>query len=398
MSSFPGGHAVNMVSTLLNRPIPVLVVSALLALLLTPLVIRGAYKLGWLAYPRSDRWHTRVVALMGGVGIVGSMLLVSLAGGVLHTGPVGFPLLVGMVVLAVLGGVDDRGGVNPLPKLVIELAAAAGIIAAGVRFAPSLPEYLSIPLTVVWIIGVTNAMNLLDNMDGLAAGAGVVIGGTVGALAVVTGDNVTSLLAFSLTGACLGYLPFNYRRARVFMGDTGSLPLGFVVATLALIAGQRAADATSSATWGIMLPLLLCALPLVDTTLVTISRVRTGRAISQGGRDHASHRLVYTGLSDTAAVLTLHASALVVALCAMIGTLAPESGSVLAVAGTIASVATLTWLLRIDPYAPPASVAGVSDVAIAHIQPSVARNSDAVSVQEPVENLPRRAVLVRRAN
>ena len=398
MTSFPGGNAVDMVSTLLNRPMPVLVVSTLLAFVLTPIVIRGAHKLGWLAYPRSDRWHSRVVSLMGGLGIVGTILLVSLAAGALRTSPVGVPLLVGMVMLAVLGGVDDRGGVNPLPKLVIELAAAAGIIAAGVRFAPSLPEFLSIPLTVVWIIGVTNAMNLLDNMDGLAAGTGVVIGGTIGALSVVTGDTVTSLLALSLTGACLGYLPFNYRRARVFMGDTGSLPLGFVVATLALIAGQRAADATSSAMWGFMLPLLLCALPLVDTTLVTISRMRTGRAISQGGRDHASHRLVYTGLSDTAAVLTLHASALVVALCAMIGTLAPESGAILAVAGTIASVATLTWLLRIDPYASPASVAVVPAVAIAHIQPSVVRNADTVLVQEPVENLPRRAVLVRRAN
>ena len=398
MTSFPGGNAVNMASTLLNRPMPVVVVSALLALVLTPLVIRGAHRIGWLAYPRADRWHTRVVALMGGVGIVGTMLLVSLAGGALHASPVGIPLLVGMVVLAVLGGVDDRGGVNPLPKLVIELAAAAGIVSAGVRFAPSLPEFLSIPLTVMWIIGVTNAMNLLDNMDGLAAGTGVVIGGTIGALSVVTGDTVTSLLALSLTGACLGYLPFNYRRARVFMGDTGSLPLGFVVATLALMAGQRAADATASAMWGTVLPLLLCALPLVDTTLVTISRVRAGRAISQGGRDHASHRLVYTGLSDTVAVLTLHASALLVALCAIIGTLAPESGAVLAVVGSTSAVATLTWLLRIDPYAPPASVTGIPSAAIAHIQPNVARNTEAVSVQEPIENLPRRAVLVRRAN
>lgn len=402
MTSFPGGYALDSIAALMQRPIPVLICSAIVAALLTPLVIRGAHSLGWLAHPRSDRWHSRVVALMGGVAIVGTILLMAVGSGVWLRSPVGIPLVIGMLVLAVLGAIDDRGGVNPGPKLLIETGVGMGIVAAGLRFGPGLPDVVSIPLTIIWIIGVTNAMNLLDNMDGLAAGTGVVVGGVVALISIQTGDVTTALISAAVTGACLGYLPYNYRRARVFMGDTGSLPLGFVVATLALSAGQSAVSHSSTALWGVAVPVLLCALPLIDTTLVTISRLRSGRAVSQGGRDHASHRLVYLGLADTAAVLLLHLAALSVALCAVIGTRSSESATWLGAAGVVASLAFLIWLLRIDPYTHRMTVVDKASGALAHIEPHIPqimlRSAEHLDVPEAPEGLPRRTTLVRRAN
>jgi len=357
------------------RPIAVLALSAALAAVLTPVVIAAAYRLDWLAYPRSDRWSTRTVALMGGIAIVGTILIVSLLAGTFSSSPIAPAVFAGVVVLGVLGAVDDRIGVNPAPKLVLEFGVAAGLIALGARFGPSLPSVLSVPLTFLWIIGVTNAMNLLDNMDGLAAGTGVVAGAISGWLALIVGDTPTALLSFALAGACLGYLPYNYRCARIFMGDTGSLPLGMVVATISLLVGARAETVSGVPAWGIAVAMLICALPIVDTTLVTISRLRSGRAVSLGGRDHASHRLVFIGLSDTRSVASLLAVALLLGLAAVFGTMNPSLALPTALLGALFGVAFLVWLLMIDSYTSGAAVAQAA------ISPVFVENAPALAVQ-----------------
>lgn len=381
-----------------GHPYVVLAASTALSAGLTPVVIAGAHRLGWLAYPRSDRWSTRTVALMGGIAIVVTMLSMLLLGGAFTSSPIAPALAAGLVALAILGAVDDRTGVNPGPKLLLELTVAAGLILVGVRFGPSLPMALSVPLTLFWIIGVTNAMNLLDNMDGLAAGIGVVIGAVCGGVSVRLGDIPTAVMAFGLAGACLGYLPYNYRRARVFMGDTGSLPLGLAVATLSLLVGARAQAATGAAFWGVAVPLLLCAIPIIDTTLVTISRLRSGRRVSQGGRDHCSHRLVYTGRSDTGAVATLQAVALVLGLTTVIGTAWPSVALTLTIVGLGTCAGLLVWLLRIDPYAAAARIAAAQAPIIGHIQPAAVRSVVEGPVPESVDPLTQRPVLVYRVN
>lgn len=401
MTQFPGSEAT---SGLAGQPWTVLALSALLSCSLTPLVILVAQRMGWLAHPRSDRWATRTVALMGGIAIVSTFLLMLVITGAWLHGGLAPALGAGVVILAVLGAIDDRGGVNPGPKLMLELAVAIVLLAMGVRFGPSLPLVLSVPCTVLWIIGVTNAMNLLDNMDGLAAGTGVVIGAGCGALGLVVHDGALAALSFMLAGACLGYLPYNYRHARVFMGDTGSLPLGLVVATLSLLAGERTAAFTGSSMWGVAVPVLLCALPIVDTTLVTISRLRTGRAVSQGGRDHSSHRLVYAGLSDTGAVMALQLGALVLVAVAVQGTRGAVPLVPLAVSGIASAALVLAWLLRIDPYAAAARAAAAkSAMVVAHIQPVGVRQPDGAPLAPPAmepgeSDAAPRPVLVRRAN
>lgn len=374
-------------------------VAFVIAALGMPIVIRAAYRLGWVARPRADRWHSRPVALMGGAGIVISFVAtMAVSGRLLDVAP----LVLAALALSVLGAVDDRISVQPLPKLVIELACAALVVGLGYRFAPELPAFVSIPLTVLWVIGVTNAINLLDNMNGLAAGVAALIAGGVGVLCALGGDFQHAALAFGVSGACLGFLLYNFPNARVFMGDTGSLFLGFLVSVLAL--HSRAHLTGAAAPVASLAPLLLAAIPLMDTALVVATRRRAGRPISLGGRDHSSHRLVYHGLSETASVLTLHGLTVAVVATALV---ASRVGAGVLVAGVVTALVGLGALaIRLshyDAYSPapavPAAAAApampamavapfVPDVAVAPIAP--------VAIPLPAEIALRRSGSARR--
>jgi UDP-GlcNAc:undecaprenyl-phosphate/decaprenyl-phosphate GlcNAc-1-phosphate transferase len=342
-----------------------LLVAGALSFALTPLAIRLAHGRGWVSQPRADRWKSRPVALSGGIAIIASALMAAVAGGY-ATNPVAAACIGGAIVLLVMGLIDDRNGLGPRPKLLVELVVSLVVIAAGVRFAPQLPAAVSIPLTLFWIIGVTNALNLLDNMDGLAGGAAAVIAGAIGGVALAVNAPIIGGLAFCVAGAAAGFLPFNYRSARVFMGDAGSLPLGFLIAVLSLAATNAAWASQTSAPWVAVLPIVICALPLLDTTLVTVSRLRTGRRVSQGGRDHASHRLVYLGLGDTGAVLALHVLAALCGVCAVVAVTDVAVGPVVLLLAALMSAAVWVRLDSMDPYAfaipapEPASEAGMS--------------------------------------
>ncbi|MCU0627213.1 MAG: hypothetical protein MUF21_12130, partial [Gemmatimonadaceae bacterium] len=167
---------IDLSSQVAGRALGALALGAVLGAVLTPVAIRLAYARGWLAHPRVDRWHTRTVALMGGIAIIAAFLIASLVVGAFH-GPLALIVPTGAIALLVLGFIDDRRGMGPAPKLAVELVIAAAVVAAGLRFAPAAPAFVSVPLTVLWIIGVTNALNLLDNMDGLAGGTGAAIAG-----------------------------------------------------------------------------------------------------------------------------------------------------------------------------------------------------------------------------
>jgi len=190
------------------------------------------------------------------------------------------------------------------------------LLLAGWALAPAWPFWLSVALTYLWVIGITNAVNLLDNMDGLAAGIAAIAALTVAVLAAVAASWPEAAPALAVAGAAAGFLAFNHPPARVFMGDGGSLFLGFAVAALAM--GQPGAGASGTAAV-LAVPAALMAVPILDTTLVTVKRIAGGRPITQGGRDHSSHRLVFLGLSERRAVWTLYGvaaafSALAVAL------------------------------------------------------------------------------------
>lgn len=272
---------------------------------LTPLVIGLARRRGWVAAPSKDRWHAEPTALMGGIAIFGGVLAV-MAGAVAGGERFEAPLLwaaAGALGMFVTGVVDDRRPFKPATKLLLQMGAAGLVMAGGIGF-HDLPLMVSMPLTFVWIIGITNAINLLDNMDGLASGISGIAAAVLGLLALLHGQPGTALAAFALAGACAGFLVFNFKPARIFMGDGGSLFLGFSVASLSIIVAH---GSTHVGVFGMLaIPAAIMAVPIFDTTLVTVLRTLAGRAVSQGGRDHASHRLVMLGFSERTAVLVLY--------------------------------------------------------------------------------------------
>jgi UDP-GlcNAc:undecaprenyl-phosphate/decaprenyl-phosphate GlcNAc-1-phosphate transferase len=261
------------------------------------------------AAPTADRWHERATPLFGGVGIFLGLTAGIWIAAAAHAFPVTKELggiYGGIAILFVAGLVDDVRALPPLAKLLLQFAAAGLVIATGTNVHLVHSDIVAGAIALVWLVGMTNAFNLLDNMDGLAATLAAIAFAffAIDAVSVHPSDTV---LALALAGAlsCAGFLPFNLRphgKALVFMGDSGSQVLGFTLAALGLSASWKVAG-TTIATF--ILPILVLAVPILDTTLVTIVRLLEGRPVYQGGRDHSSHRLVRFGLSEKHAVLLL---------------------------------------------------------------------------------------------
>jgi len=216
-------------------------------------------------------------------------------------------ILGGCTILFVAGLLDDLFSLGPIPKLAAQVAAAALVIFSGLTISGLISnDFLAGVVALLWLVGLTNAFNLLDNMDGLAATLAGIAAVFFAVDAVTMHENhVVLVLALALALACAGFLPFNLRRgkaAAVFMGDSGSQPLGFALGAFGLSASWKVAGTTVAT---LLLPILVLAVPILDTTLVTIVRLLDGRPVYQGGRDHPSHRLVYHGLSERRAVVLL---------------------------------------------------------------------------------------------
>lgn len=264
-------------------------------------VVRGlARRRRWLAPPRPDRWHREPTALYGGVGIFAGFAL-----GLLWFVPWSTftgALLVLTAVMFVIGLVDDAAEIRPQTKVVLQLSCGLLLYAADFHFNDSFAWWLDLAIVVFWVVAITNALNLLDNMNGLAAGTAV-IAGVSRLLLFHQTDNLDGALASAVfVGAVLGFLIFNFPRASIFMGDAGSFTIGFALAALNLTNGE----AYSKSVFSIFIfPVLVLALPIFDTAFVSVVRYFSGRAVSQGGRDHTSHRLVATGLGETSAVVIL---------------------------------------------------------------------------------------------
>jgi UDP-GlcNAc:undecaprenyl-phosphate GlcNAc-1-phosphate transferase len=252
---------------------------------------------GWVARPKPDRWHRAPTALMGGVAIWAAVLAGVAAAAVFDGGRRWEPwlaLLAGGSFLCVIGAIDDRRNLKPATKVVVQLIAAALAISAGyqIRFFHS--ELLNLAVSFFWIVVITNAVNLLDNMDGLAAGIVMIAAGYVGLGQAGSSD---SILALALAGSLVAFLVFNFNPASIFMGDSGSMFIGYTLAGLSL-----ARDDASNIVSFIAVPAATLLVPILDTSLVTVTRLARGRSIAEGGRDHASHRLVLLGLSEREAV------------------------------------------------------------------------------------------------
>lgn len=295
-----------------------MVASALALSLALTWLVRWADNLwGWVVPPRTDRWHRRPTAMHGGVAIWLALLAGILAWWMRARMPTLGPdywLLAGATLLFATGLIDDHLGLSPTIRIILQAVAASCVIAGAEWLIPLTPWYLvNTLLTYFWFVGVINAVNMLDNMDGLAAGVIAISAAFLAALLVYLEPAMwlERLILLSLVGTLLGYLAYNFSPASVFMGDAGSLVIGFVMAALCVRAVDSLPfDVNSIGAAGkivtILLPAALVAVPIFDTTLVTVTRKWSGRQAMQGGRDHSSHRLVFLGLSDRTAVLVLY--------------------------------------------------------------------------------------------
>jgi UDP-GlcNAc:undecaprenyl-phosphate GlcNAc-1-phosphate transferase len=284
----------------LFEPIIAGVIALISGLAITPLIIKLANHKGWVVYPRDDRWHKKPTALMGGIGIFIAFNIAFFC----ITKQFNWQIYSAFCLMFIVGLVDDLKEVKPIIKMLTQIIGSFIIIFNGFEFGGGLLGWLGIPLTFIWVIGITNAINLLDNMDGLAGGISSIVAIIAGVLATIMGDINLAVIAFSLAGASIGFLFYNFKPAKIFMGDSGSLFLGFTLAYLSVsIQGELG---SSSAILVLLIPISLMAIPIMDTTLVTIKRLAAGRRIDQGGRDHTSHRLVALGLSEKKAVLILY--------------------------------------------------------------------------------------------
>jgi len=290
--------------------------SLVLSLLFIPLVRRLSFRWGRISQPRDDRWHRKPTPTLGGIGIFAGFALGILVSLLIGHGweHMRWGILLGSGLVFCLGLYDDLKPMSPSAKLVGQILAATLMISLGYTstfFSPRIPNTIvaqipNILLTYVWLIGITNAINLLDNMDGLAAGISLITAIFLSYFFWHAGNLSLLGMSLALAGSVLGFLIFNFPPASIFMGDSGSLFLGFTLALLAIAQQQQASDVF--AVLGV--PTLLFMLPILDTTLVTVTRLLRGQSPAQGGRDHASHRLIAFGLSERQALLIMYGIAL----------------------------------------------------------------------------------------
>ncbi|HLF91358.1 MAG TPA: hypothetical protein VI451_20610 [Anaerolineales bacterium] len=283
-------------------------ISLAISFILVPIVRWLSFRLGRVAQPRLDRWHQKPTPLLGGVGIFLAFLgTLSLAYTVIMPDtPIRWALLAGSVVMFLVGIYDDLRPLTPHVKMAGQILAAGIVVFSGYRTGFFRSELLNILLTMVWLVGITNAINLLDNMDGLAGGISFI---TACFLCFffwrVPGQEDFLILSLALAGAVLGFLIFNFPPASIFMGDSGSLFLGFTLAALAIARKPQASNVFTV----MSVPTLIFLLPILDTTFVTFTRLLRGQSPAKGGRDHTSHRLVAFGLSERQTVFILYALA-----------------------------------------------------------------------------------------
>ncbi|MBR5157665.1 MAG: undecaprenyl/decaprenyl-phosphate alpha-N-acetylglucosaminyl 1-phosphate transferase [Clostridia bacterium] len=306
------------------------IVALIISYAATPLVIKLAFKIGAVDVPKDKRrMHKKAMPLLGGLAIFYGFFVAvlcfsefTLPSGSINWGLTG--MLIGSIIITVLGIFDDR---KPLPaklKFIVQILAAAIPVFLNVRvfaisnpFSPDelirLPEWLSIGASIIWIVGITNAVNLIDGLDGLAVGVSSIA--AVALLSILLISHNTSLtllvLAAALAGACFGVLPYNFNPAKIFMGDTGSTFLGFILACISIQGPFKTYVA-------FMVPFLVLGLPIFDTTFAILRRLAKGQGIMTPDRGHLHHRLIDKGFSHRKTVIILYGLSAMLAISGIV--------------------------------------------------------------------------------
>jgi UDP-GlcNAc:undecaprenyl-phosphate/decaprenyl-phosphate GlcNAc-1-phosphate transferase len=332
----------------------ILVVSLALSLVLVPVAVAVALRFGFLDHPGPAKSHSEAVPYLGGAAIVVSFAVVVVVGNVVDPPPSGLGQLAGFlgvgVLLAVVGLVDDLGqGLSPWLRLALETAAGVGVWLLGISpHLAGVPAPVDAVVTVVWVVGITNAFNLLDNMDGLSAGVATIAALAIFGVALLQQRYLVSALALALAGCAAGFLRANFHPAKIYMGDAGSLFLGFIVAVLLL---KLRANAPTRVPVAVILA--IPGVAIFDTALVTVSRLSHRISPFQGGQDHTSHRLVKLGMTVPVAVTTIYAAGVVLAGAALLMSQLGPSVRIAGVVGLLAAAGLAAVpLARVPVYAP----------------------------------------------
>jgi UDP-GlcNAc:undecaprenyl-phosphate GlcNAc-1-phosphate transferase len=303
----------------------------------TPIARRIAFRVGGVDIPKDDRrMHSKPIALMGGLAIICGFIIslafdLATASNIVTPGREILGLASGIAIIVVMGILDDIKTLKAWAKLLFQVAAAICTVAiSGTRisyvtnpFGPDryieLSEYVSIPLTIIWIVGITNAINLIDGLDGLAAGISSISSLSLFFVTLLRTDLEPSkavyiaLVTAALAGSTLGFLPFNFNPAKIFLGETGAAFLGFTLGVVSIQGVMKSYAAIS-----IVIPLLVLGLPLFDTVFAIVRRIFARRPIMQADRGHLHHRLMDMGLSQRQSVLVLYSASATLGLCAIV--------------------------------------------------------------------------------
>ncbi len=281
-----------------------------LSLLMTPVAKKLSKRWGAIDYPKSRGLHKEPIPRMGGLAIVtgffGAMVvMLPFVGELFSLQFLGFCIGAGMIVL--LGMADDIYYLSAKPKFLVQLLAAIVVVATGTVFKVNvwpftlIPGFLDAPFTVFWIVGLTNAVNLIDGVDGLAAGVSSIGAICLTILCILSGSELAVVFTATIAGSCLGFLPRNFSPAEIIMGDTGSTFLGFVLAVSSIIGVFK-----SYAFMSVVVGILVLALPIFDTLFAMGRRFANGKPIMSADRGHLHHRLIDAGYSHKSTVITLY--------------------------------------------------------------------------------------------
>jgi len=313
----------------------------------TPMARRLALHVGVIDTPGARKIHAMPVPLLGGAAIYTAFVITLIVLGDRSYVRELVGILLGATLVSLFGLADDRWGLHAYLKLGGQLLAGVVLILGGTQVQLFAQPWINWAVTLIWVVGITNALNLLDNMDGLSGGITTVAAAFFLLLAAMGGQYLVSIMAAALIGACIGFLRYNLNPATIFMGDTGSLFLGFLLAALGI--KLRFPSNVPWITW--LVPVCVLAVPIFDTTLVSVSRLRRGlNPLTAAGTDHLSHRLVALGLTRREAVLTCY---LIAGACGMFAVYIAQShfpdGYIAAALLLLCATGAIVWLERHCP-------------------------------------------------
>ena len=299
-----------------------MLVAAALSCALTPLVKLLAKKVGAMDIPKDDRrMHHNPIPRMGGLAIFLGFLISVLIFQKLQLGNELQGILLGAVIIVILGVLDDILTLRALPKFLVQIVAAVIVVIYGCRIDHfmgwTLPDWLSYPVSVIWIVAITNAINFIDGLDGLAAGVSAISAGTMLIVALLLVPDPTAMicavLLAALVGACVGFIPYNFNPATIFMGDTGSTFLGFMLASISIFGLFKTYAVISFA-----VPFLVLGLPIFDICFAVIRRLAHGQSPMHADRGHVHHRLIDMGFSQKQAVAISYLLSAILGLSAVV--------------------------------------------------------------------------------